>query len=108
MLGPARYPEGWSGNDEWAREQSAKLMGQAGRFLFVVQAARGGTGSSLVGGGGGGLIGTTYCRDSRERASETRRCFGVRSVCVKVFADASYAPKTPVRHARPWASVLGF
>lgn len=30
MLGPARYPEGWNGNDEWNREQSTRLVATGG------------------------------------------------------------------------------
>ena len=35
VLGPARYPEGWNGNDEWSRDQaSVKGMGTtAGRLV---------------------------------------------------------------------------
>lgn len=37
VLGPARYPEGWSGNDEWTREQNSKIMASAaGLCLFCV------------------------------------------------------------------------
>ena len=37
VLGPARYPEGWNGDDDWSRDQaSTKGMGAAGGWAWLM------------------------------------------------------------------------